>query len=364
LDLQNPEFAAVVADLASPLRGVPKDELASEEVRQHKRTVRTAWAAGLVVLVLAGAAAVAAMFALDQRNEAEAQAREAERQTDIAEQALEDAEEQARLARLAQVEAEAEAARADRTAQRLIDLLIRPEDPRGRGGFFEVPRDARGLTVPPTSLPIISELPASDRLDFQQTLCRVDACFTVPAFVRDEPPSRTVYELDGGTLWLAGEPFHIRHGFEGVGPNELERAISAGYSVHAFATRVAGPQGSRFEIDVPYRIEASAAIEIVGEPCGPVVYPSWDQSQCAQWIIDFPEGLPAGAFELGVEWTAPCADWFESDACPLPKPVGLNVAGGIVSFIAENFGSFQDRADLGWPFDPWSRSEPIPESEG
>ncbi|MDX1450447.1 MAG: toll/interleukin-1 receptor domain-containing protein, partial [Acidimicrobiia bacterium] len=58
LDLSNPRFSDAVADIASALRGVPKDELASEEVRQHRRTIRTAWAAGVVVLLLAIAAAV------------------------------------------------------------------------------------------------------------------------------------------------------------------------------------------------------------------------------------------------------------------------------------------------------------------
>ena len=52
LDLNNPAFSAAIADIASPIRGVPKDELLSEEVRQHRRTVRTAWAAGIVVLLL------------------------------------------------------------------------------------------------------------------------------------------------------------------------------------------------------------------------------------------------------------------------------------------------------------------------
>ncbi|CAN5813466.1 hypothetical protein BH23ACT4_BH23ACT4_04260 [soil metagenome] len=42
LDRKNPRFSAAVADIASALRGVPKDELESEEVKQHRRTVRTA----------------------------------------------------------------------------------------------------------------------------------------------------------------------------------------------------------------------------------------------------------------------------------------------------------------------------------
>jgi WD40 repeat protein len=71
LDLKNPEFSSAVADIASAIRGIPKDELAGEEVRQHRRTVRTAWAAGITLAVLAIAAVVAGVFAIEQRNEAQ-----------------------------------------------------------------------------------------------------------------------------------------------------------------------------------------------------------------------------------------------------------------------------------------------------
>ena len=70
LDLQNPDFSAAVADIASAIRGIPKDDLASEEVKQHRRTVRTAWAAGIGLAVLAVAAVVAGVFAIGQRNDA------------------------------------------------------------------------------------------------------------------------------------------------------------------------------------------------------------------------------------------------------------------------------------------------------
>jgi WD40 repeat protein len=73
LDLQDPRFADAVADIAAAIRGVPKDELASEEVRQHRRTVRTAWGAGAVVVLLALAAGAAALFANAQRLEADQQ---------------------------------------------------------------------------------------------------------------------------------------------------------------------------------------------------------------------------------------------------------------------------------------------------
>ena len=123
LDLKNPRFSAAVADLASAIHGVAKDELESEEVRQHRRTKQTAWAAGVVLLVLAVATAVAALFALSQRNEArqlaasEAEARlladaNADEAATSAAQAAASAEEAAASA----ATADANAAEADRNA--------------------------------------------------------------------------------------------------------------------------------------------------------------------------------------------------------------------------------------------------------
>ncbi|CAN5813189.1 hypothetical protein BH23ACT4_BH23ACT4_04220 [soil metagenome] len=74
LDLKNPRFSAAVADIASALRGIPKDELESEEVKQHRRTIRTAWAAGALLVVLGIAAAVAAVQATRSANEAQGNA--------------------------------------------------------------------------------------------------------------------------------------------------------------------------------------------------------------------------------------------------------------------------------------------------
>ena len=73
LSLSDPRFRSDVADIAAALHGRPKDELVGEEVRQHRRTVRMALAAGGVLAVLAAAATVAAVFAVDQRNDARAE---------------------------------------------------------------------------------------------------------------------------------------------------------------------------------------------------------------------------------------------------------------------------------------------------
>jgi WD40 repeat protein len=85
LDLKNPRFSAAVADIASALRGVPKDELESEEVKQHRRTVRTAWAVGILVSVLGAAAVVFGIQSANNARLADQNAVEAQVQRDEAE---------------------------------------------------------------------------------------------------------------------------------------------------------------------------------------------------------------------------------------------------------------------------------------
>lgn len=75
LSLRDPRFRDRVADLASPLRDLPKDELIGEDIRQHRRAVRLAWGGVVTLAALAVAASILGAFALLQRNEARAQAR-------------------------------------------------------------------------------------------------------------------------------------------------------------------------------------------------------------------------------------------------------------------------------------------------
>ncbi|WP_345710600.1 toll/interleukin-1 receptor domain-containing protein [Kineococcus glutinatus] len=73
--LRHPRFRECVADIAAPLRGVPKDDLIGEEVRQHRRALRLARAAVVSLCTLLVAAVVAAAVAVEQRGQARAEAR-------------------------------------------------------------------------------------------------------------------------------------------------------------------------------------------------------------------------------------------------------------------------------------------------
>ena len=77
LSLSHPQFRDVVAELAAPLHGRPKDEIAGEEVRQHRRTMRIARAAAIALASLTVLAVAFAFFAVDQRDQARANERAA-----------------------------------------------------------------------------------------------------------------------------------------------------------------------------------------------------------------------------------------------------------------------------------------------
>jgi WD40 repeat protein len=71
--LRDPRFRDLVAELAAPLRGIAKDELIGEDIRQHRRLNRWRNAAlGVVTTLLIGAVAAAAI-AVQQRQTAIAQ---------------------------------------------------------------------------------------------------------------------------------------------------------------------------------------------------------------------------------------------------------------------------------------------------
>jgi hypothetical protein len=125
LDLQNPQFSAAVADVASAIRGIPKDELASEEVRQHRRTVRTAWGAGIALLILAVLASATAIYAIGQQNRANnlAQSESAARQDAVAAAEAEAAARDQADANAAEATSNAAVARSRELAASAVNVL-------------------------------------------------------------------------------------------------------------------------------------------------------------------------------------------------------------------------------------------------
>lgn len=106
LDRRDGRFQDALAELAAPLRGIPKDELAGEDVRQHRRTMRLARGAALALAVLTALAVFAGVVAIGQRNQARDQRAEAVAQRAAADQQRTEAENQ-------RIEADAQRGRAD-----------------------------------------------------------------------------------------------------------------------------------------------------------------------------------------------------------------------------------------------------------
>ena len=71
LSVDDKQFSEAVLDFAATLHGISKSDLASEELRQHKRTLTLAWSAVGVISVAAIAAIGMAIVAIDQRQQAE-----------------------------------------------------------------------------------------------------------------------------------------------------------------------------------------------------------------------------------------------------------------------------------------------------
>ena len=90
--LRDPRFRDLVAELAAPLRGVPKDELIGEDIRQHRRLNHWRNAAlGVVTMLLIGAVAAAAI-AVQQQQAAISQRDQAQRNESRALAAIADIE--------------------------------------------------------------------------------------------------------------------------------------------------------------------------------------------------------------------------------------------------------------------------------
>ena len=106
LDLRHSTFRDGIAQLAAPMHGVPTDELEGEDIRLHRRAVRLRRTAIAGLAVLAVAACVAGVIAL-------LNAREADRQTEVALQNEAEALRQRDTALSRQLAAESERAVAD-----------------------------------------------------------------------------------------------------------------------------------------------------------------------------------------------------------------------------------------------------------
>ncbi|MEU8125478.1 hypothetical protein AB0C21_42780 [Spirillospora sp. NPDC049024] len=84
LSLDDKKFREAVGTLAAAVHGVAKDELDSEEIQQHRRTIRALGAGVITLAVLLVVVLITASLAYVQQQEAEKQRRQAEEQRRLA----------------------------------------------------------------------------------------------------------------------------------------------------------------------------------------------------------------------------------------------------------------------------------------
>jgi len=96
--LHDARFRDAILDLAAPLHARPKDELDSEDLRQHRKTLRIASAAVVVLSLLAAALGLAAVYARTERNVARHETVIAKEQTGKAVEQAHIADQQRQLA--------------------------------------------------------------------------------------------------------------------------------------------------------------------------------------------------------------------------------------------------------------------------
>jgi tetratricopeptide (TPR) repeat protein len=83
-DKRDAKFTELAADFAAAIRGMPKEDLLSQEVRQQRKALTLAWSAAGSLLILAGIAGWQSKVAIDNARTANEQRRIAEQQTGIA----------------------------------------------------------------------------------------------------------------------------------------------------------------------------------------------------------------------------------------------------------------------------------------
>ena len=346
LDMKDPRFADAVADIASALRGIPKDELASEEVRQHRRTIRTTWAAGVAVTLLAVLAVGFGMQAASNARIAEENAAaEAEART----AAEDNAAEAFRQKGIAEENEDA----AVTAMRRLLDSYLQRR-------FSEVPVPGpfvRSIGVTPAPFPLKESPPSSPRLDFLNVVCGGTANTGAQCF-RD---GRMIHPDESRTagIWLANTPFHIRHGFVNRtdDPLPVDRPLQPGYDVYVFVTRRAGPtiSGDAFPIGETFRVHSQYMVRESNTWCGRLLEQTEPVQPCDLFVTDFPDGLPPGRYEFWIEWVAPCEVWVATETACIGIDYSFPFASSSVDmpFHSDEYTPEDDNSDLPWPVDPW-----------
>ncbi len=206
--------------------------------------------------------------------------------------------------------------------------------------------------VPRLALGERTDVPATPRWDFLASLCWDTGCGREPSFA--DP----LHDGNGTSVWLADEPFHIRHGFV----NESTEPLSNDFDVKVFITRWDGPALDEiFELEQTYEFSADYVVSLEAEKCGPGYWEQTESSTCEQYIHEFSDGLPGGRYDIWVGWYAPCSAWLDLgivDSCTDPNEISWEFQSAVnsplmgVEFPEDWQGDFDTEALFADPGDP------------
>lgn len=325
-------------------------------------------------MLLLAATATTAVFAVSQMNEAQVQRHAAEdaARNEAAQRALaEDAQEAEANARKAAVEeaerANQEAERANEEAEKLLDFFLQQDNADASPPSRNVPSaDAPIVPIPIADLP-----PLTPRLNFLSVTCDVwgrvggssmgdTNCFRDAEMVHPDEHQKT-------RIWIANEPFHIRHGFVNPDPEPLpiDGPAFPGYDLRVYITRRNGPEldDGAFPIEETLRFHTDYIVREANDWCSPTLDSSDELRRCDLFVTDFPEGLPPGRYDIWVEWIAPCSAWIGGELCieaGASQSLGLFNSQVSMPFYSDEYapqddGEIEQGGDLpSWPLNPWN----------
>ena len=155
----------------------------------------------------------------------------------------------------------------------------------------------------PLPLGEVDALPGNIYLDFLQEYCNDERCF------RDAVMKNVDGSGDPPDPGSDPVPFVVRHGFPSLGDD----ALGKGYGVDVYITRRSGPPLDEeiFALGQTYKFTSDYVVRGIADECGPLYQEQPGPVECEWFVHDFPDGIPAGRYDLWTVWRAPCSAWME-----------------------------------------------------
>ncbi|MFV1999052.1 MAG: hypothetical protein ACC654_01655 [Acidimicrobiia bacterium] len=168
----------------------------------------------------------------------------------------------------------------------------------------------------PLTLGEVNGLPGNLYLDFLVEFCDGSFCFR-DAVMRNIDDSGPAPDPASDP-----SPFVVRHGF----PSSTDEPLGEGFGVDVYITRRDGPQleDGVFELDQTYKYTSDYVVHGTANECGPTYKEQSGPVECEWFVHDFPDGIPAGRYDLWAVWRAPCSAWLDmslTDSCSDPSEV-------------------------------------------